>query len=361
MADDLIALVREKVIQARKVGRLVVFTVATTSKKEPHPYLTPLREFPAFTVLGCVLFDQKTLIDVLTTIDGTVDVILVDAEKKIGLQSGMAALHPEESKTIGNFETGNLSKLGFSHIKRSRIFEYKPNDITVNAAWMFLSQRLKSFTGKKVAILGLGNIGAKLALKIVECGAEVHVSGRDFYKTHLVTQALNLIKPKGTIASITCHREALPATFSSDAVIGATDGFPIINEDVVLSVKPGCLIIDLGKNNISESALIVARQYELEVCRTDVTSSLEAFVTEVLNVSKNQASNYGTIDVAGYAVVGGGYFGAEGAIIVDSIVEPRVIFGVCDGRGSVKKEVTHADTVAMSIVREALGLGHADD
>ena len=344
MAMDIIQLALDNIKKARSAKKLIVFTVASTGKQESDPYMTPLREYDDFCVMGCVIFNQTLLLELISSIDSLVDMVLVDAEKKVPLlQSADICQNSSSVSTIGNFETGNFSKICFANFKAAKVFEYKPNDLSVNAAWMFLSQKLKSFTGKKISILGVGNIGSKLALKLVECGADVHVYSRDYFKTHLITQALNLIKPVGTIASITCHREILPTAFMSDVLVGATNGVPIISSEIISSVKKSCLIMDLGKNNLTESAISFVKESGLEICRTDVTSSLETFVTETLSLNDALENNYGERTVSGRVLVSGGFFGQSGAIIVDSVRSPTQIFGVADGFGSLKKELTESD------------------
>ncbi|MDC0308930.1 hypothetical protein OAL38_00635 [bacterium] len=357
MSTDLIANIQDSITNAKTYNRTTLFTVATTSKQEINPYVTPLRVYENYCILGCVIFSQDIILEVIETIDGVVDLLLVDSEKKIPLSlmaDNSEALY--KGDTIGNFETGNLSKICFKYTKKTKVFEYKPNDLTVCAAWNFLSQRLGFFTGKKVAILGLGNIGAKLALKLVESGADVHVFSKDYFKSHSIAQALNLIKPVGTLASISVHREALPASFMAHVLIGATNGIPIIDDAIVKSVRTNCLILDIGKNNLEKTALDLARSKSLEICRTDVTTSLEGFVCEMLSLNHNISYAYGRRVIEGIGIVGGGYFGEPGDVIVDNISCPKIIYGVADGMGSVKRIHSKIDLNKLIALRKELGL-----
>ena len=124
---------KENLKALKKNNSRTVFTIATTSKQETEPYLTPIRECDFFVVCGCVIFEQSILTEIIDIIDGEVDYIFVDSEKKIPV-----TIHPK----LNVVETVNLSKICFQKIKKSRILEYKPNDITVNATWSFLSQKL---------------------------------------------------------------------------------------------------------------------------------------------------------------------------------------------------------------------------
>lgn len=325
-----------------------VFTIATTSKQEKKPYLTPIRKSDFFVVCGCVIFDQSSLMKIIEIIDGEVDYIFVDSEKKIPLR-----IHQElndiedeiynQTNTCGYIETGNLSKICFQKIKKSKIFEYKPNDITVNATWSFLSQRLHFLSGKKISILGSGNIGSKLALKLVESGSNVNIHRQNSYKGYSIAQGLNFIKPENTVSGITFHENILQATFMSDVLIGATNGVSLIDVDLIKSIKKGAMIVDLGKNTLTKEAIKYALENSIEIFRTDVTSAFEGFIYEAIKMDEILQNSYGERDLEYCTIVGGGYFGANGDIVVDNILKPSRVFGVAAGDGTMKKELTSED------------------
>ena len=215
--------------------------------------------------------------------------------------------------------------------------------MTVNATWSFLSHRLGFLSGKKISILGAGNIGSKLALKLVECGAEVHLHRRDFYKGHHIVYGLNLIKPEGTIANIHFHQNIMQASFLSDVLIGASNGHQIIGSDIVNSVKKDCLIVDLGKNNLTKNAIKIAAQHSIEIYRTDVTPAIESYVYEVLKMQDILENSYGKKDLGFCNIVSGGFFGSLGDIVVDQINDPRRVIGVAQGDGSLKIILNNED------------------
>ena len=146
------------------------------------------------------------MIKVIEIIDGQVDYIFVDNEKIILLQNfkdlkSVTNKLSNEFKFIGN---KNLSYICFDRIKKSKIFEFKPSDITVNATWSFLSQRLNFLSGKKVSILGSGNIGSKLALKLVESNVNVSITRKNNYKGKIIAP-MN-IKSENTASCITLNQ-----------------------------------------------------------------------------------------------------------------------------------------------------------
>jgi len=327
-----------RILEIKSFNKKTIFSISTTAKQEENSYMTPIRDCDSFVLTGCIIFDQKILPTLLKKIDGEVDVILVDSEKKIPMRiDNNFKDKPELYKTVGYVETGSISRICFEYIKKSKVFEFKPNDLTVNATWSFLSQRFRFLSGKKISILGAGNIGSKLALKLVECGAEVHLHRRDFYKGHHIVHGLNLIKPEGVIANIHFHQNIMQASFLSDILIGASNGHPVIDSDVVNSVKKSCLIVDLGKNNLTKKAIKIAAQHSVEIYRTDVTPAIESYVHEVLKMQDILENSYGKKELDFCNIISGGFFGGLGDVVVDRINNPKRIIGVAQGDGALKK------------------------
>ena len=330
--------VSSRILEIKSFNKKTIFSISTTAKQEENSYMTPIRDCDSFVLTGCIIFDQKILPILLEKIDGEVDVILVDSEKKIPMSiDNNFKSGPELYQTVGYVETGSVSRICFEYIKKSKVFEFKPNDLTVNATWSFLSQRFRFLSGKKISILGAGNIGSKLALKLVECGAEVHLHRRDFYKGHHIVHGLNLIKPEGVIANIHFHQNIMQASFLSDILIGASNGHPVIDSDVVNSVKKSCLIVDLGKNNLTKKAIKIAAQHSVEIYRTDVTPAIESYVHEVLKMQDILENSYGKKELDFCNIISGGFFGGLGDVVVDRINNPKRIIGVAQGDGALKK------------------------
>ena len=182
----------------------------------------------------------------------------------------------------------------------------------------------------------------------------MHLYRRDAYKGHQITHGLNLIKPEGVISNIHSHQNIMQASFLSDVVIGATDGYPIIDADIVNSVKKGCLIVDLGKNNLSSEAIEIASQNSMEIYRSDVTPALESYIYEVLKVEDILENSYGRKDLSFCHIVGGGFFGVSGDIVVDRIDNPQHIIGVSQGNGLLKNKLNDKDQSNIDKLKKEL-------
>jgi len=74
--------VSSRILEIKSFNKKTIFSISTTAKQEENSYMTPIRDCDSFVLTGCIIFDQKILPTLLKKIDGEVDVILVDSEKK---------------------------------------------------------------------------------------------------------------------------------------------------------------------------------------------------------------------------------------------------------------------------------------
>ena len=121
----------------------------------------------------------------------------------------------------------------------------------------------------------------------------------------------------------------------ADIVIGATNGVSIIDEILLSYVKKDCLVIDLGKNNITSKGIEFALNNNLEIYRADVTSAMEGYIYELLKTIEILDNSYGTRVIGNLTFVSGGYFGKYGDIVVDNINNPKKLYGMSNGKGEL--------------------------
>ena len=126
---------------------------------------------------------------------------------------------------------------------------------------------LRGIGGKKIAILGAGNIGAKIALSMVERGAKVFLTRKNFNKLKKITETLNSIKPIYTKEKILPIKKNLVAMKSADIIIGATNGKPVIDKEILSKIKKRSIIVDVGKGTVYKDALSFAIKKKINIYR----------------------------------------------------------------------------------------------
>ncbi len=351
---------------AKERGLTTFFSISNTTSHEKDiqkPYLTPVRLLEGGVICGVVVFSQSQAVIAAKYTKGLVDKILVDSEKKIGMQVGVDHKLLDyfeikdfviNSKSRSCIEFGNISAAVRMVVPDDKIIEYKPNDITVDAVWTFLSIRLNRLSGKKIAILGCGNIGFKLALKLVESGVNVVLVRRDSSKGVLMANSINMVKPKTTIATAIYNSSPLQASSFCDVLIGtANASVPIINWDMIQSMSPDGFVIDVGKGNVEGYAIKRAIEENIDIIRGDITASLYGFIShrqQMLDIIKYKI---GRVEIKpGISIVSGGVLGRSGEVVVDNYSSPSIVYGVADGSGNMKSILNEVDKNNILIVKE---------
>ena len=79
-------------------------------------------------------------------------------------------------------------------------------------------------------------------------------------------------------------------------------------------------LYNLNKNNLAVYRLDVSSSLDMEVENSEIFKLLEK-------------KNYNIVKVGKYNLVSSGLLGKKNDIIVDNAKNPKLIFGVCDGKG----------------------------
>lgn len=356
---------------AQSTGVQSYFTISATAKNREggDPYVTPIRKIIHGYLAGAVVSSQTEAILACRQVDGVVDHVLVDAEKTLSIAFGPQAdlleafgltIPPLKGNARVHVELGNLSSACSGHIARSRLHQYKPNDLTVEAAWHFLTAMLGLLSGRKIAIVGAGNIGFKLALKLVESGVHVELVRRDLARGTMMADVINLIKPRSTLAAAHYNADHLHASLFCDAVVGCTAGTPVITWQMIQCMKPSGIVLDVGKGSIHPDAMQQAAAGEIPLYRCDVSSAIDGLISTLERNDMIISGAIGRRELhAGVHVVSGGYLGLPGDVVVDNYMSPTRIIGIADGKGDLRPPSGDDDENRLTNVMKHLG--HEED
>jgi len=326
------------------------FSIGSTVKPSfnSYYYFSPIREVSGTVLGGAIVYSEKHAIEIAKIVDGRVDCVLVDSEKKIPSEPGDVGVIP------------NIERRVSEQIRESKLSLFKGNDLTVDAVDSLISYLNKDELGgvgrKNVTILGAGNIGAKLALKLVERGAEVRLTGRNQEKLQQVAVAINLIKPSATVATVTPMANNDQASIGADILIGATNGIPVISAETVKIVEEDAIIIDVGKGTLTDDAVEVAQKRNLKIFRLDVKSSLAGLIAMQSMTEQMATLEMGRRQVGQYQLVSG-LLGYKGEVVVDNIVEPACVYGIADGQGDFLANISRKEkkNLLSTILRDSDG------
>ena len=323
--------IRNHLEKMRIIGgedKKLIFTISSTAGFHPEDFFTPIRTFGDYTLSGLVVRVTENLKLICEILDGEVDLILADAEKKIKITA-------KEIDDNTHIDTGNLYKLSKSCITKTAIFPFKANDLTVEAVMLEAFDIFGDLSGLKVCIIGLGNIGSKIAIKLNELGAELNLYSRDFYKTTLVQNYIENIKNVGVLSGVKVFRNIESALFNSDFVILCANSKGVLDADSVKLIRSKATILDVGKENLTQSAVEISLKRGIGLIRLDYSITLLGYVNMITSVKENFRTKRGRKIISDFSIVSGGIIGYEGDVIVDDFDEPQSILGLCDGSGGI--------------------------
>lgn len=304
--------------EAAASRRASIVMIGTTARiSNPPLIIAPARESHDFVSCSLIIRDAEQLLDICAFADGKADYIFIDAENKTPKSPSFAAL----ARSI---------------VQRSRVKTYKGNDITVLACDLLISHLLPDLSQVKAAVIGAGNIGSKLALILAERGAHVSLCRRDD-KGPLLANALNVIKHKYATGRLTSDVSLLEASKGAHLLIGLTQGFPVITEEMIAALSPKAVVIDGGIGTLHEEAVRKANALGYQVYRLDIRIAFPFVISSILYTEKFMNETAGRIARDGKYYVAGGVIGEKGDIVVDSIHNPSRIIGIADGKGGISQ------------------------
>lgn len=304
--------------QAAASRRTSIVMIGTTARAgNPPLIIAPPRESRDFVSCSFIIRHADQLLDICTFTDGKADYIFIDAENKT----------PESPSFVA---------LARSAVRRSRVKTYKGNDITVLASDLLISHLLPDLSQSRAAIIGAGNIGAKLALILAERGATVNLCRRDD-KGPLLSSALNVIKNKYAAGQLAPAASLTEASEGAHLLVGLTQGYPVITEEMIAVLSPKAIIIDAGIGTLQEEAVLMANALGHRLYRLDIRIAFPTVIDSILFTERFLNETAGRVVRDGKHYVAGGVIGKKGDIVVDSIRNPSRIIGIADGRGGISR------------------------
>jgi hypothetical protein len=268
--------------------------------------------------------DVHTAQEVARLVDGKVDYIFVDDEKKI------------RKIYYGRNDVGNIEKAVRHVVKKSTLLTYKGNDLTVESVDALVCSLVPDVSGIKVAIIGMGNFGSKVAIKLVERG--VHVAGyrRDQKKLHIISNGINMIKSEHTISAVTVAKNITEACRDARIVIGVTNEKEVITKDMLRYAKADVILIDAGKGCFTEE---VVSDPSYIMYRVDVSIMQKYIFLGLVRAHSHFSKPLGRryVPEIDATLISIGLLARKGEIIVDDIQHPTAIIGISAGGGVLEK------------------------
>jgi 4-hydroxy-2-oxovalerate aldolase len=300
---------------AKKGGSQSVFNIVAAPEPVGKATVSRFIQEGFNYVIGSVEVDNPAQVkEVIGSVDGVVDILLVDSEAKPYLD------HP-------------LRRLADRLARQSKVMGYKDNDVWVHSVDRQIEGILQGVCGRRVTVFGTDNLALKLVLSLVERGAEILLTGDTPERLDACVSVIRGISI--TRGGVEAKIASIEAASSADLLVAFARKRPPITRAVLEVVRKDCIIFDAGIGAVSKNGIVYGNQHGLRIVRPDMRAALAAELTSGLGAQRTVTELMGRSEMGGVPVVAGGLVGRRGEVIVDSVSNPSRVVGVADGEGTV--------------------------
>ena len=173
---------------------------------------------------------------------------------------------------------------------------------------------------------------------MTELGAKVYLNRRNKKKLACIVKAINYLKPSNTREKALVV-DKIKASKNSDVLIGSSDGKPVINKKMVISLKNNSIIIDAGKGTLTKEAIKIANERKIDIFRVDIFPSLEGLISKTFSMERQIEKLLKKKKIGKINIFNTGKLGDYGDLIVDDIDTPSIVYGICDGKGDFLRKI----------------------
>ena len=276
---------------------------------------------------GFCNLDQEYILTIAKEFDNQIFKFIVDLEKK-----GFVGIGKSENLLTGNLE-GRMEEI----VEKNKILGIRFDSLTSEHVVNLLIKENPFLYKRSISVIGLGNIGFKIAMSLLECGNNIEIYSRNFNKTFEKCNCMDLLKPSSTLARPILHREIESSLINKDIIITATNSSDVINFKNCKLINKEARIISVGHEEINKEAVEFFKiNTKVDLSRVDISQSLIQYVQGLLDDNDKKPKR---VMHNKKFFVSGGFIGNPGDFVVDDAEDPQLIFGFISEDGKFKREL----------------------
>jgi len=224
-------------------------------------------------------------------------------------------------------ESAAIVRAAKTIVAPERLLFYSDNQVWVDSALDMVQRLERGLSGKAIVLCGAGPLAESLAFLLPRIGATV-------------------VAPASGDSPI-----------AASIVLGASQKDASIDATLIDRLPPAASVYDLGIGNLTIEAAERARVRGFSLYRLDNRAGISSAIVRLLETDNMVTTLMGRARLRDVEIVAGGLLAPAGAVIVDDIRRPSMIFGVADGAGRFKREPLSAvDREKLDYVRSMIAM-----
>lgn len=334
-ADSLEDILKQVYSEAQKHQTYTALNVVLSQTLEDHYSISQhIHNTPTHTIGSVTFSTEIQLLEILTQVDGNVDIVLLDIDRR-------RIFGPQASALTATDVLEHSRLLVYSD---SRVWSEAVKDQVVR----LLNEQIQ---GANIVIAGDHRRSRLLSLMLIDYGAKVTVIVRGKNEEEEYTQATTIFTqtdyPHDHYVDLDHAADVLD---TAQVVIVWPSWGTWFDKTLAAHLSANTIVIDAGIGSIESSGLEMAREKGALLLRINIWPTLAGSLTAAHLGSQVQAKRG---IVQGVSLVSGGAIGERGAIIVDDVDNAARIIGVADGAGGITA-YSHEFASNIRIVMEAI-------
>jgi 4-hydroxy 2-oxovalerate aldolase/long-chain acyl-CoA synthetase len=268
-------------------------------------------------VVGNIEVDNaKQLAQVITAVDGIVDILLVDADPRPFMERNLIS----EARPL---------------VRQSKLVGYSDSDVWVRSVAYEVEALRSEMEHLPVTIVGGTKEAMKLAFYLSQRGAMIMLTGGVHDELIAGTHAVTGLIDHQAVLQIAVEDDAVLAVRQARVLIAFHQKEPVVSLEVIRALPSDAVVFDASIGSITSEAISWGVEHGIRIVRPDMRAALAGELASLLGTSRITDQLMGRGEIAGVPVVGGGLIGRKGDVVVDSVINPSRVVGIADGQGRV--------------------------
>jgi len=320
----------------KETKKRTALLLGTTVKIEDSLfYTTPIRQTDDYIIGGIVYYDINALDSKIDYIEQHFNTLFIDIEVK--------------NRNFKDCRPWEVISEKFQNIRK---IPYKSNDLTVLSFRDYFNNLF--FDTKKAIVIGAGNIGAKLAIHLVENGIQTYLFRRDVKRCEKIVEGIN-----ATISEFSTGKAHLITDIDKEEgpfnlVVLCTPGIPVFGDEYFEKWHQPKYLVDIGKGCFETEFL--EKKIRSPLFRLDVSHQIEKMVDHY-NFTYNHFSKSWIERALGeITVVPSGLLARKDEIIVDRVENATQVYGISNGCGDLVRNLSDEQKLKIQAVIEFYGI-----
>ena len=302
------------------------------AERETTIQIPPIRESLSNIICFVSVTDESHLEEIIALSEGIIDMIVVDTDQKrvnssviIETAIKVAQLHHISIVPYSDYETWSI------------------------AAVNYLLQ-IEEKCQPEVLLVGKSQLASHIILDLISRGVKISLLREEFGDTIKI--------PYDNETQITLNSNQIDLISAEtarrfDALLSCTiiDKAPHLANLNKMSFKN---VYDIGLNNFTKEFITEHKKGGCVFYRSDDHAGIASMIVNILESEYLVKRNMSRVSLADISVVSGGLIANEGDVVVDNADNPTVVFGVANGLGMFKTELTEKDKKNVEKIKSLL-------